>query len=252
MKKSIYIIAAAALLLAACNGKKTVGSQFGPGEYLWEPGKTVDLGTINEIDGTFEFTLLYKNETGDTLVPKMWRASCGCTVPELNNAPIPPKEYHRIPMKFNPAFKKGPQQEELDILYENGEVENLFFTVDVVPYLHPIEEDRPYHLGENLYTSHKILSYGHRKRGETADFFFRYGNGSQEEVMLRFEVKGRYAERMRLRREVLLGPDQRDTMHVKIDVPAEMKRYDTLKFVIQPYMNDVPTEGTIRATLIPD
>ena len=251
MKKSICIIAAAALL-AACHGNKTAGSEFGPGEYLWEPGKTVDLGTINEIDGKIEFTLIYKNETGDTLVPKMWHASCGCTVPSLNNAPVAPGEYHRIPMKYNPAFKKGPQQEQLDILYENGEVENLFFTVDVVPYLHPIEEDRPYHLGENLYSSHKILSYGHRQRGETADFFFRYGNGSQEEVMLRFEVEGEYADRMRLCREVLMGPDQRDTMHVKIDVPADLPRYDTLKFVIQPYINDIPTEDVMRATLIAD
>ena len=243
MKKSICIIAAAALL-AACHGKKTAGSEFGPGEYLHEEGKYVDLGTINEIDGKVEFTIIYKNETPDTLFPVKAGASCGCTVPSPDLSPIAPGAYGRVPVVYNPAYKKGPIQEQVTIQFRDKSFLPMFFKAEVVPYLHPIEEDRPYHFGENYYTSHRVLSFGRKAPGQTGDLFFRYGNGSEKEVSLRFELEGEHTDAVRMRREVLMGPNFRDTIHVKFTMPQGMTSRDTIRIRIQPYIDDVPTEGS--------
>lgn len=261
MKRSIFFLMAAAAILTACRDRQPAAKVFAPDEpnpdayadtleYLWEPGKVVDLGSIREIDGKLPFVLSYRNDSGDTLVPKMWHASCGCAVPKLNNAPVAPGAFHKFRVSYNPAFKKGPQQEEISIMYEDRSVETLYFKVEVIPYVHPIEEDRPYHLGENFYTSHKVFGFLRMERGGTQDMYFRYGNGSKEEAILRLEVLGEYPEALHLHHEVVMAPDFRDTMHVKLVTPAGFPAGDTLRLTVQPYINDVPTAEAIRVSAL--
>lgn len=249
MKRIIYILAAAALL-AACHGKKTAGSEFGPGEYLYEEGKYVDLGPINEIEGKVSFTILYKNETADTLFPMRATASCGCAVPSPDLSPIAPGDYGRVPVEYNPAYKKGEVQEQVTIQFRDKSFLPMYFKAEVVPFVHPIEEDRPYHFGENFYTSHRVLHFGRKSAGQTGDIFFRYGNGGDREVVLRLEVQGEHKDAIRLHEEMLMGPDFRDTMHVKFTMPAGIAPKDSVRLRIQPYIDGVPTESSFAVVAI--
>lgn len=243
---SILFRASALIVLAAslvsCKEK-------GPREYIVGDNTVVDIGTINEADGPVDFVLLYKNTTLDTLVATHSRSSCRCTTPMVNNLPIPPGEYHKIPIKYSPAYQKGAIDAQVDILYKDGTVRSFPFIGTVIPMKHPVTDHAKYHLGRNFYTSYKILSLGLLAPGETKDMYFGLGNDTPREMKVKFELEGEKADLISMSRELTMMPDGRDTLHVRITMPLDSAPGDSVVVKVQPVVNGVPTEEamTIRA-----
>lgn len=207
-------------------------------------GKDADLGRIKEIEGPVTFRLLVKNEYPDTLFPVQLYTPCGCTQVKFEREPVAPGEDEILEVTYNPAYRPGPMREEIQIRYQQSPVQVRTFAIkgEVIGYNHPIEEDRPYAYGEGLYMSHRILSYGRLRPGETGDFFFRHGNGNTRKADIVFDIPDPWKPYVRMRQPGKMKADQRDTIHVKFTMPEGV---DSVDFTLQPRVNGKPTEGVL-------
>ena len=173
MKRVLFL---SLLLAAACAPKDGIRT------LRTAEGQEADLGKIKEIEGPVTVRLVAKNVYPDTLYPVQLYTPCGCTEAKFDRKPVPPGADEVLEVTYNPAYRPGPMREEIQVRYQHSPVNVRTFAIkgEVIGFNHPIEEDRPYAYGEGLYMSHKVLSYGALRPGETGDFFFRHGNGKGE------------------------------------------------------------------------
>lgn len=212
-----------------------------------------DFGKIMEIDGPVTVRLLCRNEFADTLFPMRIHTPCGCTIADTDKKPIAPGEDEVIEVTYNPAYRPGIMMEEIQVYYQNSPVRMRSFIIkgNVIGYNHPIEEDRPYNMGEGLYMSHRVLVFGSMRPGQTRDIFFRHGNGNTKKANIVFDIPQEYQPYVRMRQPGKMKADERDTIHVKFTMPEGA---DTVLFKIQPMVNGKPTESaiTVKADLMQD
>ncbi len=236
MKKTLYIIAALAAMIS-CGPK-------GPRSYTAVEDKAVNIGKIKEIDGPVTFKLVAKNTFADTLFPVRISTQCGCTAAETDKRPIPPGQDEIIEITYNPAYRPGDFNYDISVMYKDSPVafRNFSFMGNVKGFTHPIEEDRPYNLGENFYSSHKVLAYGSMKPGQTRDVFFRYGNGNKKKKNITLDIPEEWKPYIRYRQPGTMKADQRDTLHVKFTLPEGI---DSVKVKIQPMVDGKPSENGI-------
>ena len=240
MKKAV--IFTTLLLAAACAPKDGIRT------FRIREGQEADLGKIKEIDGPVTVRLVIQNDYPDTLYPVQLNTSCGCTKAHFDRIPVAPGADETLEVTYNPAYRPGPMQEEVQVRYQDSPVRLRSFVIKgrVSGYNHPIEEDRPYPFGEGLYMSHKVLSYGRLAPGQTGDFFFRYGNGNTRKAQVGFDIPDPFKPYVRMRQPGRMKADQRDTLHVKFRMPDGV---DSLEFAIQPRVDGKPTQEvlTVRA-----
>lgn len=234
----VFTVFSLAVSLVSCKEK-------GPREYIVDDNTIINIGTIKEADGPIEFVLLYKNDTPDTLIATHSRSSCQCTTPVVNNLPIPPGQYHRIPVKYSPAYRKGAIDAQVDIRYKDGTIKSFPFIGTVIPMKHPVTDHAKYHLGRNFYTSYKILSLGLLLPGETKEMYFGIGNDTPRNMKVEFALEGDKAELIRMNRDLTMMPDGRDTLHVRLTMPLDSAPGDSVIVKVQPVVNGVPTEETM-------
>jgi hypothetical protein len=237
MKRQVFLLALL-LMAAAC------GSRDGIRTIRTAEGQDADLGTIKEIDGPVTVRLLIRNDFPDTLYPVQLHTPCGCTNARFDQKPVAPGADEVLEVTYNPAYRPGPMREEIQVRYVNSPVRVRTFTISgkVVGFNHPIEEDRPYAYGEGLYMSHKILSYGQLRPGETGDFFFRYGNGNTRKATVTFDIPEAWQPYVRMRQPGRMKADQRDTLHVKFTMPEGI---DSAAFSLQPRVDGRKTEEVL-------
>ena len=161
MRKLAFILLSAVALTVACapkDGIRTIRTAT---------DKEADLGKIKEIDGPVTVRLVVRNEYADTLYPAYIHTPCGCTEGHFDPHPVAPGEDETIEVTYNPAYRPGLMMEQIQVYYKDSPVKMRSFVIkgEVIGYLHPIEEDRPYYYGEGLYMSHMLLSYGLRSPG---------------------------------------------------------------------------------------
>ena len=237
MKRPVFLLALL-LMAAAC------GSRDGIRTIRTAEGQDADLGTIREIDGPVTVRLLIRNDFPDTLYPVQLHTPCGCTNARFDQKPVAPGADEVLEVTYNPAYRPGPMREEIQVRYVNSPVRVRTFTISgkVIGFNHPIEEDRPYAFGEGLYMSHKILSYGLLRPGETGDFFFRYGNGNTRKATVTFDIPEAWQPYVRMRQPGRMKADQRDTLHVKFTMPEGI---DSAAFSLQPRVDGRKTEEVL-------
>ncbi|MBR3097083.1 MAG: DUF1573 domain-containing protein [Bacteroidales bacterium] len=237
MKRQVFLLALL-LMAAAC------GSRDGIRTIRTAEGQDADLGTIKEIDGPVTVRLLIRNDFPDTLYPVQLHTPCGCTNARFDQKPVAPDADEVLEVTYNPAYRPGPMREEIQVRYVNSPVRVRTFTISgkVIGFNHPIEEDRPYAFGEGLYMSHKILSYGLLRPGETGDFFFRYGNGNTRKATVTFDIPEEWQPYVRMRQPGRMKADQRDTLHVKFTMPEGI---DSAAFSLQPRVDGRKTEEVL-------
>ena len=236
--------AAAAIVLAvACGPKDGVRS------LRVTTSTEADLGKIKEIEGPVTVKLLCRNDYADTLYPVQLHTPCGCTQVAFDRKPVAPGEDEVLTVTYDPAYRPGPMMEEIVVYYRNSPVRSRSMVIkgQVIGYNHPIEEDRPYAYGEGLYMSHKVLNFGARDVGETADMFFRHGNGGKKKADIRFDIPESWQPYVRMRQPGRMKANERDTIHVKFTMPENI---DTVDVDIQPLVNGKPTEQTLRIKAI--
>ena len=237
MKRQVFLLTLL-LMAAAC------GSRDGIRTIRTAEGQDADLGTIREIDGPVTVRLLIRNDFPDTLYPVQLHTPCGCTNARFDQKPVAPGADEVLEVTYNPAYRPGPMREEIQVRYVNSPVRVRTFTISgkVIGFNHPIEEDRPYAFGEGLYMSHKILSYGQLRPGETGDFFFRYGNGNTRKATVTFDIPEEWQPYVRMRQPGRMKADQRDTLHVKFTMPEGI---DSAAFSLQPRVDGRKTEEVL-------
>lgn len=237
MRKTTFL--AVLLLAAACTPKDGIWS------IRTAEGRDADLGKIKEIDGPVTVRLLVKNTYPDTLYPVQLHTPCGCTEARFDRKPVAPGADEILEVSYNPAYRPGPMREEIQVRYADSPVQVRTFAIkgDVIGYNHPIEEDRPYAFGEGLYMSHKVLTYGSLRPGETGDFFFRHGNGNARKARIVFDIPDAWKPYVRMRQPGKMKADERDTIHVKFTMPQGL---DTVEFALQPLVDGKPTEENLR------
>ena len=237
MKRQVFLLALL-LMAAAC------GSRDGIRTIRTAEGQDANLGTIKEIDGPVTVRLLIRNDFPDTLYPVQLHTPCGCTNARFDQKPVAPGADEVLEVTYNPAYRPGPMREEIQVRYVNSPIRVRTFTISgkVVGFNHPIEEDRPYAFGEGLYMSHKILSYGQLRPGETGDFFFRYGNGNTRKATVTFDIPEEWQPYVRMRQPGRMKADQRDTLHVKFTMPEGI---DSAAFSLQPRVDGRKTEEVL-------
>ncbi len=237
MKRQVFLLALL-LMAAAC------GSRDGIRTIRTAEGQDANLGTIREIDGPVTVRLLIRNVFPDTLYPVQLHTPCGCTSAQFDQKPVAPGADEVLEVTYNPAYRPGPMREEIQVRYVNSPVRVRTFTISgkVIGFNHPIEEDRPYAFGEGLYMSHKILSYGLLRPGETGDFFFRYGNGNTRKATVTFDIPEAWQPYVRMRQPGRMKADQRDTLHVKFTMPEGI---DSAAFSLQPRVDGRKTEEVL-------
>ena len=238
MRISIISIIIVLLSIVACgpkDGVKTIRA--------YEESEA-DIGKIKEIDGPVTVRLLCKNDYADTLYPVRFYTPCGCTQLNFDRTPIPPGEDEVLEVQYNPKFRPGKMMEAIQVYYANSPVKARVYVIkgEVIGYRHPIEEDRPYHMGEGLYMSHTALIFGAKRPGQTGDIFFRYGNGNKKKASVTYEIPEQWRPYVRMRQPGKMKADERDTIHVKFTMPEAV---DTVTFYIQPKVNGKPTEKRI-------
>ena len=240
MRKTLPVILL--ILAAACTPKDGIRT------LRTAEGEEADLGKIKEIDGPVTVRLLVKNTYPDTLYPVQLYTPCGCTEARFDRKPVAPGDDEVLDVTYNPAYRPGPMREEIQVRYRNSpvQVRNLAIKGEVVGFNHPIEEDRPYAYGEGLYMSHKVMSYGRLRPGETGDFFFRHGNGNSRKATVTFDIPQAWQPYLRMRQPGKMKADERDTIHVKFTMPEGV---DSVEFALQPRVDGKPTEEvlTVRA-----
>ncbi len=236
---SLRMTIAAALLVISC------GPRDGIRTIRTTASQEADLGKIYEIDGPVTFRLVVRNELADTLYPVQLYTPCGCTKARFDRKPVAPGEDEILEVTYDPAYRPGRMMEEIVVYYRDSPVRSRGFVIkgEVIGYLHPIEEDRPYAYGEGLYMSHKVLHFGGRQPGEKADMFFRYGNGGKKKADIRFNIPQEWSPYVRMRQPGRMKSNGRDTIHVSFTMPQNI---DSVDFAIQPTVNGKITEEVLR------
>lgn len=237
--RSRLLLASLIAIVAACTSSKD-----GVRSFTVQEGKDVNLGKIKETDGPVTVRLVAKNEYSDTLHPVQIHTSCGCTRVQFEAKPVPPGAEEVWEITYNPAYRPGPMREEIQVRYLESPVRTRTFAItgEVIGFNHPIEEDRPYAFGEGLYMSHKVLTYGSLRPGETGDFFFRHGNGNTRKADIVFDIPDAWKPYVRMRQPGKMKADQRDTIHVKFTMPEGL---DSVEFALQPRVNGKKTEESL-------
>ena len=117
--KRIAILTTILLLCATLAGaqKKQTGKQSGA--QITATETEFDFGTIKEVDGPVSHTFTIKNTGTAPLVLTRVVASCGCTKPEFETAPIAPGKSTTIKVTYNPAGRPGQFVKTISV-YSNG------------------------------------------------------------------------------------------------------------------------------------
>ena len=184
------------------------------------PEGSCNFGTINEKDGKAVRDFSFQNTRRDTLVICEVTTTCRCVSGEASFKKVPPGEMGIVRLIFDPAYRSGDYVYPVVLKYMDGMAsQSIKVKAHVVPMSHPIEEDHPYHLGKGLYSSHKVLPFGSIKSGETKRIFFRFGNGTPEQMDLTFEIEGCLARSIDMEQHFTLAPDERGRVYVSVTMP---------------------------------
>lgn len=109
---TVLLMAVAGLTYAQQQSKKS-------GAEITATETEFDFGTIKEADGPVSHTFTIKNTGNAPLVLTRVAASCGCTKPEFDTAPVAPGKTTTIKVTYNPAGRPGQFVKTISV-YSNG------------------------------------------------------------------------------------------------------------------------------------
>ncbi|MCL3778793.1 DUF1573 domain-containing protein [Prolixibacteraceae bacterium JC049] len=103
--------------------------------------KVHDFGTIKEEAGRATYEFKFKNTGNAPLIINHVQASCGCTTPGWDKAPIIPGKNSVIKVTFDPRNRPGNFSKQIRVL-NNSESPTIILTIKgtVTPRERPIEE----------------------------------------------------------------------------------------------------------------
>lgn len=180
-----------------------------------------DFGTIPEQGGVVSFDFRFVNEGPGPVVLTDVVTSCKCIRAEFSRKPVLPGASAVIRVSYDPFYRPGSFSREVNILYNDRTGhQRVWIKGEVTPFNHPIEEDHPYDLGGGLHANLKVLLMGGIRQGESKTLLFRYANGLEKEMHVRFRVEGGTRAALVMPDTLTLKPDERGTMRLVYTMPA--------------------------------
>lgn len=208
-----------------------------------------DFGTIEEKDGVVSHTFRFVN-SGDAPVSILnVLSTCRCVTYSYSKAEVQPGAEGEIIVSFNPAYRQGFFEYDIQLRH-SGSNQAVFLSIrgNVIPALHPIQEDRPYKLGEGLYSNLKVFQFGSVVAGESKSLLFRYGNGTEETMKLNFVTEGSSPGTLEIEGKTVLEPDERVETYAIFSLPK--RAYGLQQLYVYPEVNGVKVSEPIKLTAI--
>ena len=143
-----------------------------------------NFGTIKEENGVASHIFKIKNEGKAPLVIKRVTASCGCTQPEWNKAPIAPGATTDVKISYDPTGRPGPFYKTISI-FSNGKTGSFRLAIkgNVTPKPIIPELSYPYTIGEIGLTD-KSIQYSTILPGESAGKSIGLKNNGKKDVLI--------------------------------------------------------------------
>jgi hypothetical protein len=173
-----------------------------------------NFGKILESKGKVSHTFIFWNRSNAPVAIEGIAAGCGCTTFSYAKEPVRPGEMGKITVTFNPLYRPGFFSKEI-IIFSNSRtnINRVWVKGNVIPFLHPVEEDYPYSFGQGLYLNLKVLAFGSVTKGTTKQINLRYANNNNNPMTLGFIVEGN-DKNIKLSNPGKLVPMQRGQMSV--------------------------------------
>jgi hypothetical protein len=142
--------------------------------------QTHDFGVIAEAGGLATHRFVVRNTGAAPLVIHRITASCGCTQPEWQKAPIAPGSTGEVKISYNPKGRPGPFHKSIAI-HSNAQNERLTLYIKGSVKSRTAEQPPityPYSIGElKLHT--KTIQYNRIYPGESLEETIRIKNGGK-------------------------------------------------------------------------
>ena len=174
-----------------------------------------DFGNIQEKDGKVSHTFTFTNRGKEPVLISDVRLWCGCTEAQYSKQPVKPGHTTKVTLVFDPAYRPGKFSKEAVVVLNGGESYTRIWVkgqVEAMP--HPVTEDHPYHLGENLYVSHQVIPFGKIKPGETDSIRVLIANGGNQEMTVEF-IRQPDNKVLQMPRKMVLKPGERKKFYAR-------------------------------------
>ena len=149
--------------------------------------KKFDFGNIEEKEGTVSHTFYFRNEGKTPVVIEEVVTGCSCTGYNWSKEPVNPGQKGCITISYDPLYRGGFFSKEIDLLSNNRKSLNrIWIRGNVIPFVHPVEEDYPYDFGDGLHMNMKVLAFGKIIPGQYKQIKLRYANDTDKSMVLDF------------------------------------------------------------------
>ena len=104
--------------------------------------RTHDFGTVDEA-GQITYVFTFTNTNATPISISKVKASCGCTTPNWNKAPIAPGETGEVKVSYNTKNRPGMFQKSITITLSDGQqefTEGVYINGDVIAAPKPTQE----------------------------------------------------------------------------------------------------------------
>lgn len=143
MKRIIFALISA-LLVGGVNPSQ---AQFSEATITFD-NLNHNFGNIKEENGIVEHTFTFKNTGTEPLLVNTVRSSCGCTVPEWSQEPIPPGGDGNIKVSFNPLRRPGAFRKSITVQSNAKQKTVVLYIVGLVePKPKTIADEYPISMG---------------------------------------------------------------------------------------------------------
>ena len=158
---------------------------------------SVNLGTIQEADGTREHTFLLRNGGTEAVTLRQGYTSCGCTTIVFDKSlAVAPGDTTAVTLRFNPTGKSGEFLETGTLVYGAAKKRvNLGLVGTCISSEESLLRQFPIRQGNSLRLSTNRFDLGRMRQGETKErnviVLHRDDNDRQERIVIRFTADGK-------------------------------------------------------------
>jgi hypothetical protein len=158
----------------------TIGQNGGPS--IKFETTTHDFGTINEADGSVEYTFEFTNKGDVPLVISDITSTCGCTTPSWTNKPVLPGQKGTLTAAYDPFNRPGKFHKSMTII-SNASIPQtkIYIKGEVDPVARSTEEEYPKVIG-GLRLKYSSFNFGMTTTEKLVTREFKVFNDTNREI----------------------------------------------------------------------
>lgn len=173
-----------------------------------------DFGTIYERDGKVSHNFTLRNTGTKPVAISAVNTWCGCMVADYTRRAVRPGEAAKVTVSFDPDHKQGNFAKQVVLLLNDGkQYVRLWIKANIIPCLHPVEEDHPYCFGHGLWMSQQILPFPCLRVGQQHTYELKMANDTDKPMTVRLKRVPNNTV-LKMPEVVRLKPRERTTIRV--------------------------------------